>query len=283
MSYNVILEETIMQKDIPATAGSKMLESFISPIDATVVTRLKDTDMKIVGRYAFSEFGISGLFRDYQDNELAKALENADVMLCNDFTGAIAKAAKSCGMYYIQPKYGTVSRYGLIPSVCSLDQIGVLCKDLDIGQKVLEIISGHDLKDGIMNPDEMKVCHSGDSPEFPRHCGLDPQSPTTEVIIQGIPVPLSETLQVRNDKNLQKQIKQIICCAEFMGNMSRYDGVKYGYRAKDYKDLTEMYTKSRTEAFGEDVKLAILIGAMVLSSENYDRYYDKARKLIIND
>ncbi|MDR2599964.1 MAG: hypothetical protein LBC73_06775 [Oscillospiraceae bacterium] len=250
MPFNVILEESIMQKDIPATAGSKMLESFISPIDATVVTRLKATDIKIVGRYAFSEFGISGLFREYQEKKLTKALENADVMLCNDFTGAIAKATKSCGMFYIQPKYGTVSRYGLIPSVCSLDQIGVLCKDLDVGQKVLEIISGYDPKDGIMNPDENAQARDEEKP---------PHS------------------------DIQKQIKQIICCAEFMGNMSRYDGVKYGYRAKDYKDLTEMYTKSRTEAFGEDVKLAIMIGAMVLSSENYDRYYDKARKLIIND
>jgi len=265
MGLRVVLESSIMQKGLPASAGSKMLENFIAPVDATVVLRLVEAGAEIVGRIDTSEFGISGLFGD-KDLEVRFQDLEADVVLCNDYTGSIARAAAATGLYYLHPTYGTVSRYGLIPSVCSMDQIGIVCKSPEDGFKVLEIINGYDEKDGLMNCDYKKQ----DIEE------------NKEIVFRGDTnkagtcfTPCFPCLQVM----------QILCCGEFSNNINRYDGIKYGYRAKGYNGLQELYTKSRTEAFGEDVKLAAIIGAMVLYQGEEERYYDKAMKMrrIIRD
>jgi len=300
MKYKAILENSIMQKNIPATAGSKMLADFISPIDATVVTKLQVAGVDIIGRFDTSEFGVSGLFpddapkreegiaslsegalltnsinssenvsfvaetsekfkidkiADHQNKSSDLCMINtissnkADFALCNDYTGSIARTAASSGLYYIHPTYGTISRYGLIQSVTSMDQIGILCKSPEIGFQALKIISE--------NP-----CHSAKNPE-PVFRG-DSKIPTTCF------TPCFPCLSVM----------QILCCAELSNNISRYDGIKFGYRPKEYTGLNELYTKSRTESFGEDVKLAAIIGAMVLYQEDQkERYYDKAMKM----
>jgi len=263
MGLSVILESSIMQKGLPATAGSKMLENFIAPVDATVVERLTVAGVEIVGRVDTSEFGVTGLF----DEALTDSVNGAfldistgktDAILSNDYTGIISRKAADTGLYYIHPTYGTVSRYGLIPSVCSIDQIGIVCKNADVGFRVLEIISGYDSRDGVMTNENKSV---------------------------QTPVSLSSNFEVDINpvtydySSIYPQIMQILCSAELGNNISRYDGIKFGYRAKDYKGLDELYTKSRTEAFGEDVKLAALVGAMVLSQENYARYYDKAMRI----
>jgi len=276
MQYKAILDSSIMQKSLPATAGSKMLADFVSPIDATVVTRLEAAGVQIVGRCDDNEFGVDGLFVKQGDgssasqsltNEAQKrknrplaslADSKADFALCNDYTGAVSLTAAKHGLYYIHPTYGSVSRYGLIPAVSSMDQIGILCKCPEVGFEVLRMISGFDSKDGAMSQitndkgqmtnnkeqrtDEPFPCHAKYSEIFP-------------------------------------QVMQILCCAEIGNNINRYDGIKFGYRAKGYNGLRELYTKSRTEAFGEDVKLAAVLGAMVLSKENYMLYYDKAMRL----
>jgi len=244
--YNILLEESIMQKDIPCTAGSKMLTNFIAPFDATVAVLLQSAGIRISGRVVTSEFGVGDLFADQQD-ELTVSVNSfanseADAMLCNDYTGAIATAAGSRGLYYIHPTYGTVSRHGLIPSVTSIDQIGVLCRDVGTGFKIVEIISENNI-----NPTRQKT------PVF------------------------TETHQPYYD--IYPQVMQILCSAELANNISRYDGIKFGYRAKDYNNLDELYTKSRTGAFGENIKLSALIGAMVLSKDNYNKYYDKAMRI----
>jgi len=244
--YNILLEESIMQRDIPCTAGSKMLANFIAPFDATVAVLLQAAGVRISGRVITSEFGVGGLFAD-QPGELTVSVNSfatgeADAMLCNDYTGAIAAAAGNRGLCYIHPTYGTVSRHGLIPSVTSIDQIGVLCRDVKTGFEIINIISGKNI-----NPTRQKT-----------------------------PV-ITKTHQPYYD--IYPQIMQILCCAELANNISRYDGIKFGYRAKDYNNLDELYTKSRTGAFGENIKLSALIGAMVLSKDNYNKYYDKAMRL----
>ena len=271
MSYNAVISSSIMQKGHPATAGSKMLENFISPIDATVVSRLEAADVGIAGRCESDEFGASGLFFEDVAGQTAAltetvngavscvATEKADFALCNDYTGAISRAAAAQGLYYIQPTYGTVSRYGLIPVVSSIDQIGIVCKTPDVGFKVLKIISGYDARDGVMMSDEIRAAAEAEE-----------LSPSFEIDIVALETDYS---------NVYTQVMQILCSAELGNNISRYDGIKYGYRAKDYNGLNELYTKSRTEAFGSDVKLAAILGAMVLSQENYTRYYDKAMRL----
>jgi len=259
MKYKIILESSIMQKGLPATAGSEMLENFIAPVDATVVERLLAAGVEIAGRADTSEFGVSWLFDGDLENPLTEAVKGAaDAALCNDYSGAISSTATQAGLYYFHPSYGTVSRYGLIPSVCSMDQIGVLCKEPEVGFKVLDIISGYDSKDGVMFPYE------------PDKNKAQELSPFFEVDVADIPSDFS---------GVYKQVMQILCSAELSNNINRYDGIKFGHRAKEYNGLNELYLKSRTEAFGEDVKLAAIIGAAVLYGDNYERYYDKAMRI----
>lgn len=296
-----------------------MLEDFISPIDATVVSLVEAAGVKIVGRAGTSEFGISGLLADEPryaagsavmsdgalltestnvystdslvadggrgegtpayptsvggasnagnaDNigdlcDIAEIIKQgkADFALCNDYTGAISREIASKGLFYLHPTYGTVSRYGLIPSASSMDQIGIICKSPKEGFDALKIISGFDPKDGAMLPEE----------KLQKIAKISAASPDKVRIEEFIPIHFE----------LYPQIMQILCCAELSNNISRYDGIKYGYRAKEYTGLQELYAKSRTEAFGSDVKLAAILGAMVLSQENYVRYYDKAMRL----
>jgi len=273
MAYTAVLENSIMQKGKPATSGSKMLENFISPIDATVVTRLEDAGVTIVERAEMDEFGIRGLFktgdgslscsdasqRTVQAFAAIEAVANnkADFALCNDYTGAISQAAASKGVCYIHPTYGTVSRYGLIPCVPSMDQIGIVCRIPAEGFKALNMIAGYDQKDGAMLTDKLQT--------------KEANRPKTEAKIEAQVEP--------KYSEIYTQLMQILCCAELSNNISRYDGIKFGYRAKDYGSLKDLYAKTRTEAFGPECKLAAIIGAMVLSQENYTRYYDKAMRL----
>jgi len=263
-------QNSIMQKGQPATADSLMLEGFVAPLTATVITRLESSGVQMTSRIKAGEFGVSGLFvtgdnptRDNpaRDNPARDgALSHVDFALCNDYTGAISRAAALQGLYYIHPTYGTVSRFGLIPSVTSMDQIGVLCRDPEIGFEVLQIISEYDSKDGVMSSGDFEKNEAVN--EMPLRIKGDTNNPGTCFD------PCFPCLQ----------IMQILCCAELSNNISRYDGIKFGHRAKEYNGLQELYAKSRTEAFGDDVKLAAIIGAMVLSQENYTRYYEKAMK-----
>jgi len=262
-----------------------MLEGFTAPFNATVVDRLETAGIHITCRAKASEFGTAGLFEKQGDGSPALcgsddrktrgrspclktgdgslsygivdhiAEGKADFALCNDFSGVISRAAAAQDLYYIHPTYGSVSRYGLIPAVTSMDQIGIVCKDPDVGFHVLNIITGYDSRDGVMEKREKDWIAS---------CARNDEDTGT--------VPLSSS-------KIYPQIMQILCSAELSNNISRYDGIKFGHRAKGYSGLQELYTKSRTEAFGEDVKLAAIIGAMVLSQENYSRYYDKAMRL----
>jgi len=261
MAITVVLESSIMQKGLPADAGSKMLEEFIAPVDACVVERLLAGNVDITGRVDTSEFGISGLFERGSSSLysiLTEAVSGADVILCNDYTGAVSQAAADAGLFYIHPTYGAVSRYGLVPSVCSMDQIGIVCKEPGVGFEVLEIISGYDARDGVMCPDK------------------DTKNEAQE-ISSSFEVDIAE--KKSDYSGIYKQIMQILCSAELSNNISRYDGIKFGHRAKEHDSLNELYVKSRTEGFGEDVKLAAVIGAMVLYGDNYERYYDKAMRV----
>ena len=225
-----------------------MLENFVAPFDATVAVLLQSAGVKVSGRRSMGEFGAEGLFSEQSDiltdSVSSFANSGSDAMLCNDYTGAISNEAGRQGLYYIHPTYGSVSRYGLIPSVVSMDQIGVLCKDIKTGFEILKIIK-----------QDKQVNHPSNSPA----CSL------------------KKVLQPYYD--IYPQIMQILCSAELANNISRYDGIKFGYRAKDYTGLDELYKKNRSEAFGKNIKLAALTGAMVLSKDNYLLYYDKAMRL----
>jgi len=235
-----LLDDMIMQKGQPVTAGSKMLQNFPSPINATVVDKLTENGYEIVGRISMGEFGITSAEIDFQ----------ADFILCNDLFGHYRKLAVDKGYFYIHPTYGTVSRYGLIPLDCSMDQIGVLCKDLRKGMALLDCISGNDPKDGAMLP------------SFDR--------------TQKAPKVAQPRLEF---SQAYKQVKYILNCAEISNNISRYDGVKFGYRAPDAKNLNELYIKSRSQGFGKHTKLTAITGTMLLTQDYYKPYYEKAMKI----
>ena len=281
-----VLEDSIMHKGRPVTAGSKILENFVSPIDAAVVTRLETAGITILGKTKMDEFGIAGLFEDASlepSGAVSAVAEGiADFALCNDYSGAVGQQAAMRGLYYIHPTYGTVSRYGLIPAVCSMDQIGIVCKTIADGSRILSIISGHDTRDGAMVMGEIRNSEFGMRNNSRIRIGV-PQN-----IFPKIPGEASSVGFIGDFEtvyfdlkyfNVYAQVMQILCCAEMNGNVSRYDGIKFGYRTDRFADLHELYTKSRTEGFGPDAKLATVIGAMVLSQEYYSRFYDKAMRI----
>lgn len=344
-AVSAVLEDSIMVKGYPATAGSKMLENFISPLDATVVTRLKEAGVNILGKTKMDEFGVAGLFGTSEEGASGAvnavcdgdaisagdafcvtdaisagktAIGSAGFALCNDITGAVTRQAVRRGLCYIRPTYGTVSRYGLIPAAASMDQIGIVCKNPEEGFRVLSIISGNDPKDGAMFSEEQPVYGDGlraagsgsggpgtsQAPfsatktakdvrsEPSRAEGLPPMGSLRIAIPANIFESSPDADAVREFAknfdtvditlpffNVYAQVMQILCSAEISSNLTRYDGIKFGYRTDDFRDLRELYTKSRTEALGPEAKLAAIVGAMVVSQDKYYKFYDKAMRI----
>ena len=341
-----VLEDSIMQKGCPVTAGSKILEGYNSPIDATVVARLEAAGIVILGKTKMDEFGIGGLFSGAQKEAPGAVSAVADGVaafaLCNDYTGSVRQQAAMRGVCYIHPTYGTISRYGLIPAVPSMDQIGIVCKYPADGERLLPIIAGYDAKDGAMlmhgvhkagcrkqnagcKEQEMEGREESNSGSGTRNSEyrkaelrigvprnvIDQVSGKSEVLefvkdfcclvsgdINNKPEDFVENPKSRIQSSefteaaclcavdielkyfdAYAQVMRVLCCAELSGNLSRYDGVKFGYRADSFSDLHELYTKSRSEGFGPDIKLAAIMGAMALSQENYTKYYDKALRI----
>ena len=280
----VALEDSIMLKGGLTTAGSKILANFISPLDAAVVTRLLNKKIAIAGKTKMNEFGIGGVSAERPDNITGAVKAVADnavsFSLCNDVFGIYRRQAAQNGICYIHPTYGTVSRFGLIPLASSMDQIGVVCKNLTDGFKLLSIIAGNDHRDGAMFPEK--------SYEYNK---------TEKKLKVGIPVSVAakadETVQKSinsfagkfqsKDIDLEyfdicKQVMFILSSAEISSNITRYDGVKFGYRSPKYKGVNDLYINTRTEALGLEAKLMSIMGAMALSRDYYLPYYDKAMK-----
>ena len=301
-----------MQKGRPVTAGSKILENFISPIDATIVERLEAAGVKILGKTKMDEFGIAGLFPGDRADSYggeggldctatdggvaggsaavasgavgAVAEGAADFAFCNDYTGSVRRQAAERGLCYIHPTYGTVSRYGLIPAVPSMDQIGVVCKTPEAGFDALCLIAGDDPKDGAMLGDGLRLDERGKLIEERGKIRIGfPSNVSSKTGVRSAVGGFVKDYEIVDFElmyfDVYAQVMRILCCAELCGCLTRYDGIKFGYRASGFRDLHELYTKSRTEALGSDVKLASMLGAMVLSHDFYDMYYDKAMRI----
>ena len=281
----LVLEDSIMQDEKKTTAGSKILENFVAPFDATVVERLEARGFSILGKTQMDEFGIGRIASDRPDAVsgavAAVAQGFSEAALCNDLFGKIRRQAAEKGVCYIHPTYGTVSRYGLIPVASSMDQIGVVCRDLRRGFEILSVISGHDEKDGAM--------FSETSYEYQK---------SAEKIRIGIPDNVMGMVSEADKKPVEmfaksfetehfelpyfevySQVMYILSCAEISNNINRYDGIKFGYRTENYRTLNDLYLRTRTEAFAPETKLAAIMGTMVLSKEQYVPYYEKAMKI----
>tara|TARA_B100000767_G_scaffold72848_1_gene69495 strand:+ start:53 stop:1507 length:1455 start_codon:yes stop_codon:yes gene_type:complete len=315
-NQNYLTGIPIAQKDIfcaegwKTTCGSKMLDNFIAPYDSTVISKFNAAGAVNLGKTNMDEFAMGssnetsfyGNVKNPWDiktvpggssggSAAAVAGMLAPAATATDTGGSIRQPASLCGLTGLKPTYGLVSRYGMIAFASSLDQSGPMCHSAEDCAAMMNVMSGHDPKDstsiqrekenyltGINNP--IKGLKIGVPKEFFSE-GLDPE--VEKIIEQGIREYKklgAEIVEISLPNNhLSIPVYYVIAPAEASSNLSRYDGVRYGYRTKEYDDLMDMYCKTREEGFGDEVKRRIMIGTYVLSAGYYDAYYLKAQKI----
>ena len=313
----------IAQKDIfcaegwRTTCGSKMLENFIAPYNATVIQNFNDIDVVNLGKTNMDEFAMgssneTSYFGSVKNpwnldcvpggssggSASAVAARLAPAATGTDTGGSIRQPASLCGFTGLKPTYGLVSRYGMIAFASSLDQAGPMAPSAEDCAMLLNLMASHDLKDStsIDHKKEDYTTHlnhpiQGLKIGIPKEFFGDGLNASVQKIIEEaldkykkLGAELVDISLPNSD--LAIPVYYVIAPAEASSNLSRYDGVRYGYRTKEYDDLMDMYFKTRQEGFGEEVKRRILIGTYVLSAGYYDAYYLKAqkiRRLISND
>ena len=313
----------IAQKDIfcaegwRTTCGSKMLENFIAPYNATVIQNFNDIDAVNLGKTNMDEFAMgssneTSYFGSVKNpwnldcvpggssggSASAVAARLAPAATGTDTGGSIRQPASLCGFTGLKPTYGLVSRYGMIAFASSLDQAGPMAPSAEDCAMLLNSMASHDHKDST-SIDHKKEDYTTNLNHSIQ--GLKIGIPK-EFFGDGLNASVQKIIEEALDKykklgaelvdislpnsDLAIPVYYVIAPAEASSNLSRYDGVRYGYRTKEYDDLMDMYFKTRQEGFGEEVKRRILIGTYVLSAGYYDAYYLKAqkiRRLISND
>ena len=303
----VAIKDNMCTKDLLTTCSSKILYNFVPTFSAEAVINLEKAGAVILGKTNMDEFAMGsttetsayGVTRNPWDPEhvpggssggscAAVAAEECFFALGSDTGGSIRQPSSFCGVTGIKPTYGTVSRYGLIAYGSSLDQIGPIARDVTDCATILEAISSYDKKDSTSIPredmdftsalvDDVKGMQIGIPRDYLGE-GLDEE--VKDAILKAAKVLEDKGAIVEEfDLGLVKYAipaYYVIASAEASSNLSRFDGVKYGLRAKEYEGLHEMYKKSRSEGFGEEVKRRIMLGSFVLSSGYYDAYYLKA-------
>jgi len=283
---NIAVDDNILVKDIPATAGSKMLESFVPLFSATAVEKLTAAGYTLSGKTAIGEFGLD-LYGETSVNDICAAAslvkEGAVKAALNvDLNGAPRRAAAIEGVTFIKPTYGTVSRYGIIACACSGEQIGVTAKDAATAAEVLSVIAGYDEKDGTSLKDVKDIDYNCDAPAKGMKIALVKElyNENLDAEVRAYKAAGAEVEEISLPEVFAAQTAwQILYSAETTNNLSRFDGVKYGHRTEKYKNIDELYVGSRTEAFGFLTKATILYGSDVLSKGRYEECYDKALKV----
>ena len=296
----IVLDDMILTKDIPTTAGSKMLEGYVSLFEATAAEKLEAAGYTVggkanVGEMAIDLMGETSYFGSCEKDgaltlpaaEIVKSGE-AQAALTLDVNGSPRRGAALSGLVYVKPTYGVVSRFGTIPAACSGECVGVMANSADVCASVLSAIAGHDAKDGTSHSDELCATAVSTRKTVKRVALVKSLYDTVDggekAKLDGFKSFLEkEGVQVCEiDGELLTAARvawNILMCAELCNNVSRYDGIKYGYRSQNYTTIGELYTNSRTEAFGELLKTAILYGSETLSDDNYMKMYDKAMRV----
>ncbi len=310
------VKDNICTKGIKTTCASKILYNFEPTYDATVIEKLKRAGAIIIGKTNMDEFAMgstteTSFFGETKNpwdkrcvpggssggSAAAVAAEEAFYALGSDTGGSIRQPAGYCGVTGIKPTYGTVSRYGLIAYASSLDQIGTLGRNISDCAAVLEIISGHDGKDSTSvsqqsyrYTDALVEDLRGMKIGIPKdYLGDGIEDEVKASILKAAEVFRSRGAMVEEFElhSVEYAVPSyyVIACAEASSNLSRFDGVKYGYRTSEYDGLQDVYKNSRSEGFGNEVKQRMMIGAFVLSSGYYDAFYNKALKVraVINE
>lgn len=295
---------------VRTACGSKMLDNFVAPYDATVVARLQAAGLVMLGKTNMDEFAMGSsnetsfygaVKNPWQENTVpggssggsaaAVAARLAPAATGTDTGGSIRQPASFCGITGLKPTYGRVSRYGMIAYASSLDQAGPMAASAEDCAWLLQAMAGSDALDSTSAPQPvpdytsaLKQPLQGLRIGIPKEFfgeGLDPEVAACAQAALALYEKLGATLQDIDLPNALYAIPAyyILAPAECSSNLSRYDGVRFGHRAADYQDLQEMYAKSRGEGFGKEVKRRIMLGTYTLSSGYYDAYYRKARKV----
>ena len=286
----IALDDMILTKEYPTTAGSKMLEGYICLFDAEIVDKLTADGYEIAGKINVGEFSVDLLGEtscfDGCDDELesatSKVVAEGDVyaVVGLDVNGAQRRAAAISGQINVKPTYGTVSRFGTIPVACSGETVSITADSVNKCRLVLSSVAGHDDKDGTSLSDADIDLIKADAEFTPAKKVAVIKGVNTEKFCEVIKASGVEVEEIDADTFVAaKTAWNILMSAELCNNVSRYDGVKYGYRSENYKTIGELYTNSRSEAFGDVLKTAILYGSDCLSTENYFKVYDKALRI----
>ncbi|MBQ8209105.1 MAG: hypothetical protein IJZ35_00780 [Clostridia bacterium] len=294
----IAVDDTILVKDVQATAGSRILEGFKSLFSAEAVVRLEDKGYKISGKTNVGEFGLDlvGEFSHYapQAGQLkgaaASLVESGEVKaaLAVDMNGSPRRAAALSDVDFLKPTYGTVSRYGVISCAASGEQIGVYAPDAEGIKEIMSVIAGHDDKDGTSLPDATYNYSVDADVKGKKVCIVkelfDKADDVTKAKVNAYADAL-RSIGVTVDEiscdlfEIANTAWQILMSAETCNNVSRYDGVKFGHRSSTYRNIDELYVNSRTEGFNFLTKAVILYGSDVLSKNRYKDCYDKSLRV----
>lgn len=303
----VAVKDNICTRDLPTTCASKILGNFLPPYSATVVSKLEEAGAVIVGKLNMDEFAMGsttetsyfGVTKNPWDvtrvpggssggAAASVAAGEAFYTFGSDTGGSIRQPCSFCGVSGIKPTYGSVSRYGLVAYASSLDQIGPIGRDILDCAAALNVVTGRDPKDQTtmesapIDLDEArKFDVSGLKVGIPLDYfgeGIDPDVKTCVLAAADKLASMGAIVEEFRLPIVEYAVPTyyIIASAEACSNLSRYDGIKYGYRAEGAEDLLDLYKKSRSEGFGLEVKRRIMLGNFVLSSGYYDAYYKKA-------
>ena len=309
MGMPIAVKDNICTEGVPTTCSSRMLATFVPPYSATVVSRLRARGYLLLGKTNLDEFAMGSSTENSAfgpsrnpwnpayvpggssgGSAAAVAADECAAALGSDTGGSIRQPAALCGVVGLKPTYGRISRYGLVAFASSLDQIGPITKDVTDAAILMNAIAGHDPSDStsanVPVPDYMKALKKQDVKKL--RIGL-PKEYFAEGLHPEVDQAVRQAVAVLQE--LGGDIKEIslpttgaavaayylIATAEASSNLARYDGVKYGLRAKQSKDLLDMYMKTRQEGFGPEVKRRIMLGTYALSAGYYDAYYGKAQ------
>jgi aspartyl-tRNA(Asn)/glutamyl-tRNA(Gln) amidotransferase subunit A len=304
------LKDVLCHKDHGLQASSKILDGFVSQFNGTAVQRLIDEDAIIIGRQNCDEFAMGS---SNENSAFGASLNEVDTSrvpggssggsavavqadLClaslgSDTGGSVRQPAAFCGIVGLKPTYSRISRYGLIAYASSFDTIGLITKSVEDAALLLEVISGKDDFDSTVS--QRPVAEYSKNLSFSKKAkiGYLKESVESEGVSKEIRENTKKVLEVLSKEGHEVKPVEfplleyilpayyILTTAEASSNLQRFDGVKYGYRSKNTKDLESMYKKTRSEGFGKEVQRRIMLGTFVLSASYYDAYYTKAQKI----
>jgi aspartyl-tRNA(Asn)/glutamyl-tRNA(Gln) amidotransferase subunit A len=305
------IKDTLAVKDQPLRCASKMLENYVSPFDATCIKKLREAGAVIWGRLNMDEFAMGSSTENsaYETtcnpwdletipggssggSAAAMAAGEAIATLGTDTGGSIRQPAALCGVVGMKPTYGLISRYGLVAFASSLDQVGPFARTVEDAALLMEAMLGKDPLDStsIAPQGETNYAAALEEKKGPWKLGV-PQEFFAEGIDPEVKAQIEKAIDWYKDQGceivdislphseLAVPVYYIVATAEASSNLARFDGVRYGHRSDEAKDAMSLFTKSRGEGFGDEVKRRIILGTYVLSSGYYDAYYLRAQKV----